>query len=663
MLMKSLRAFVGHSFTIDDEEVVGQFLRYLDAIQDINAEFAWEHAEHPEPSAIDEKVLRLFENKNLFIGICTRKELVLQPTQLNEIWLFASRRSVRTADLVWKTSDWVIQEIGLAFGRGLKVILLLEDGVRLPGGIQGSLEYIPFCRETPEKAFGRLLQMVASLSPTEAVVVEIEPSLTSPPAGPKKSATETDWLTPNHTWRCDNYKHAFMHLSAIGDVAGAADIGDAFLQSSFATSSPEVDSWNAFRGYIRILFGKEGRLEDIKELANNAPPNADVLRYLALSYKTLGEELLAARTFVSAADAETEKTQKIALFGEAVETAIQKYPSLAEQALNKAKEIAIGDPALSSSLLAIESAFSKARGEKGFMFASLERLLEVTPDDHSRRFDLAYAYADAGLDDMALYHYQRVPYGARTDALWNNLGVSYASQKLPIKSVFSYKKARELGSTLAMSNLAHGYMQAGFLDEAREVCEEAARTPDHHKNVDSALTKAKEVLDSEEELEKKLISSAQDFSDFNRKAGAAMIDTVGVEVIGQWLYEGVCLSVTVTKGEFRAQGSGEEKVPVLRRFPGTDETPEPFEIIITGQLRGRAVQGTYEKKRKRSLQALSLLGTDEREDLLLYFSEDGGSIEVLRGRAGEKRKRSVMKRLASSAQRQDDVQRDTLGAA
>ena len=66
---------------------------------------------------------------------------------------------------VWKTSDWIIQEIGLAIGRGCKVILLVESGVRHPGGLQGSLEYIEFDRSAPEKAFKKLLQMISHMVP------------------------------------------------------------------------------------------------------------------------------------------------------------------------------------------------------------------------------------------------------------------------------------------------------------------------------------------------------------------------------------------------------------------------------------------------------------------------------------------------------------------
>src|SRR3546814_4234213 len=53
--MKNIQAFVGHSFTSDDEQVVGKFLKYLDAIKEVSLDFSWEHAEKPEPSGIDDR--------------------------------------------------------------------------------------------------------------------------------------------------------------------------------------------------------------------------------------------------------------------------------------------------------------------------------------------------------------------------------------------------------------------------------------------------------------------------------------------------------------------------------------------------------------------------------------------------------------------------------
>src|SRR3546814_16621871 len=103
----------------------------------------------------------MFEDKNVFIAICTRKELVVDESKIRPGLLRSNIWFANKDDYKWKTSDWIIQEIGLAFGRGLDVILLVEEGVRSPGGLQGALEYISFARSSPELSFGKLLRMVA----------------------------------------------------------------------------------------------------------------------------------------------------------------------------------------------------------------------------------------------------------------------------------------------------------------------------------------------------------------------------------------------------------------------------------------------------------------------------------------------------------------------
>jgi hypothetical protein len=77
-----IRAFVGHSFTDDDEEVVRKFLDYLDHVAKAVPQFSWVHAQWAEPKLLAEKVMSLLSDRNLFIGICTRKECVATPEAL-----------------------------------------------------------------------------------------------------------------------------------------------------------------------------------------------------------------------------------------------------------------------------------------------------------------------------------------------------------------------------------------------------------------------------------------------------------------------------------------------------------------------------------------------------------------------------------------------------
>ena len=113
--MPTIRAFVGHSFRPEDEALVASILKCLDRLTQLRPDFTWDHAREPQATSVDAKVLALFADKNLFIGICTRGERVVANESLSGLahWNYA-----RSEDFRWKVSDWVLQEIGYAMGRG-----------------------------------------------------------------------------------------------------------------------------------------------------------------------------------------------------------------------------------------------------------------------------------------------------------------------------------------------------------------------------------------------------------------------------------------------------------------------------------------------------------------------------------------------------------------
>jgi hypothetical protein len=67
--MKEIKAFVGHSFSEVDAEVVGKFTKYFDSLARSHPQFSWQSAERAEPRILTEKVLRIIADKNTFIGI------------------------------------------------------------------------------------------------------------------------------------------------------------------------------------------------------------------------------------------------------------------------------------------------------------------------------------------------------------------------------------------------------------------------------------------------------------------------------------------------------------------------------------------------------------------------------------------------------------------
>src|SRR3989304_5705009 len=79
--MKSIKAFVAHSFEERDEIVVRAFLDYFDSLKE-TAGLTWDHAERAESQFISQKVKDKMEGKNLFIGIFTAKDYRIEQNKL-----------------------------------------------------------------------------------------------------------------------------------------------------------------------------------------------------------------------------------------------------------------------------------------------------------------------------------------------------------------------------------------------------------------------------------------------------------------------------------------------------------------------------------------------------------------------------------------------------
>ena len=90
-----------------------------------------------EPRPISEKVLsRLNEPISLFVVLFTRSE----------------------------NQDWLQQEIGIAKGRNLPVMVLIEDGVDFKSGILSDNEFFKFPKNTISKSFIAVLQALKYVS-------------------------------------------------------------------------------------------------------------------------------------------------------------------------------------------------------------------------------------------------------------------------------------------------------------------------------------------------------------------------------------------------------------------------------------------------------------------------------------------------------------------
>ena len=336
--MIQLNAFVGHSFAAEDYVIVEAFLKYFTQIKNMDIGFAWETAEGAEPKDLAEKVKRVIADKNLFIGICTKRETAVDVAHLSKWWFRKKILKAPEERFVWKASDWVIQEIGLAIGRDMDLILLVESGLRRPGGLQGDLEYIPFERNAPEKSFGKVLEMIQALRPKAKPlpVAEADARVASEERAVVEDTQNRWWLTPQGDWNMERYESALLRAIVTDNGEGERKIIEAFLASEFGQDSANRVRWEAFREHIKLQWGKGGKLGKLEELATNNPDNSDLQRYLGLGYQEFDEYSKAGQCFLDSANHAENTGKQLARYGDAaIALARAGSPDSANDAISK----------------------------------------------------------------------------------------------------------------------------------------------------------------------------------------------------------------------------------------------------------------------------------------------------------------------------------------
>jgi len=646
--MNPVRAFVGHSFTDDDAEIVGKFLKYFGQLSEVHPKFSWRHAESAEPKILADKVMQLIADKNLFIGICTRKERAVLPSALKKTVMPSGYLKAREEDFSWKTSDWIIQEIGLARGRNLALILLIEEGLRLPGGLQGDIEYISFNRSAPERAYGKILEMITALSPKVAPIVEGEsdPRSSAREAPAQEQATHDDQLTtPQPGWSRRDYEFALMHLFAMDDSAGAKKVSDAYLATEAGSEAALKKSWEAYEEHVRLMFGKGGQLARLRQLSEESPQNSDVLTYLARAYEQYQQDNQAAVVFESAANCIVATSKKLRILRDAA-LAHQRAGNSQNALLvvGKMKALAAKENEGELEVLRVEHKLAEITGEDEVMLGSMERLLEIDPSDNETRFSLAYKYSNLGNEGLALLHYTKISYLDRSSMTWNNLGVAYDQLDLPAKSVESYRKSEDMGETLAMSNLANKFIRAGFVSEAKKICDVALSKEDYHKNIPKSVSRLKDIPDEEEKKKEDLVKKARLVSEFYRDFGRGIVRLASATLASEWRGPDCALTVSFDGVSFKATGSYVRRpLGLIARAilsstsPGTDDAVR-YIIEYRGKARGRVIVATVSRYPDGEPPKAKTLMSEDDPKALMIVSDDGGEIRVLeQAKKGEPR--------------------------
>lgn len=597
--MTHIKAFVGHSFLPEDSELVRKFTDFLDQVKKTVQGFDWVHATEPRPDAVQAKVLDLIQGCNIFIGICSKNERAAKDSAFHP-GAFWQRDAliVNKGGLVWKTSDWIIQEIGLAIGRDMKLILLLETGVRKPGGLFGDLEYISFSRSNPEASFTSILGMISTIAESKnALHIEVgSGSETAPKPVIKSDADDPfDSEEPDGSW--DEEKFEFHHFLAVlrKDADRTSKIYDAFM-NAYKTNPSAIAKWTAATELHRVQYGSEGNVSKIYEIAGQHSKDSQVLLIAARASLHYEDTQKAKHYFTEAAKYETDQVRKINTLGSLAE--------IDENTLNEALMNAIRE--LSDTPDCEKVALQKLRSlnnlpNNGFLkVAMLERELEIDPSDINKRFEAAYLHHDLGNKELAFYHYLKIPHAERTATTWNNLGVSYRDFSIFGKSIEAYKRAADQGESLAMSNLATIFTDVGLHKEANEYLKMAQKLDSPHPNAATALVHLNETIDAEGKKIDSVLSGQQDLSRFYGEAGHGVLTVQPSEIGRFWSGEGFKLMAEVSGDQIKLIGkltvAGSE---IVNALSGNSSPPEPtiYDVDTVATIIGLAAVGKTKRKK------------------------------------------------------------------
>lgn len=559
--MSMLKAFIGHSFTEDDKILNNTFLEYFNVIKEMDIGFTWDHARAAEPKELAEKVMSLIRDKNLFVGICTKKERVIGSDKIKPCWIKRKILKVHESEFNWKTSDWIIQEIGLAVGRKMALILLIEEGLRLPGGLQGNIEHIEFNRQSPERSFIQILEMIRALIPKapNAPMQELG-AASSENVTQEEGKKENDnwWLEPKPEWNNNHFWFALINSIEAGNTKAEKKITAAFLESPDGRSPSGPVSWEAISLYIRLLSGKSESLSKMEQLVNDNPEVGKVQFYLGKAYAHYKEYEKAGQAYKCAGEHATGIEDRLNDLGEAAIAYCRGGIKLkSEEIVAIMKQEVCQSDAGEKNLITTLQEIANIESDMDVYYGLSERLLEIKPSDTNIRFNLAYKYSQGNEEKLSLFHYLRIPEPERSGIAWNNLGVQYNHFQMACSAINSYRKAEKIGETLAMSNIANKFIDVGFLSEAEDICSKAIKIESNHKNINLAMARIQEKPDEEIKNEEGIVKETASYSEFFKIYGRALCKTNPNDYSEIWEGPKCQLCLKIQGNHFVAEGTYE----------------------------------------------------------------------------------------------------------
>lgn len=290
--------------------------------------------------------------------------------------------------------------------------------------------------------------------------------------------------------------------------------------------------WEATVLRYSHALGDTDALHKLEEMEKQNPGVPEVIKELAHRYREMGEFEEAKKRFLLAKeqyDIEDED-QRYSIVDCYVQAGVclasaNKY----DASIDMLKQI-LGKNEFKDQYAKILRAMAYiAKNKKSledFTFYA-EASLSADPLNIELRFDVAYTYSNMGREKLSLLHYKKLADITPQAGTLNNLGICYDHLKLKAKAISSYLKSAEQKETLAMGNLAFAYLNAGFVNAAKEVIDQAnkyyAEDIEVNPRVASALNKLEYLKKEEDQNETKFLKEAEQERKFRLKYSEAKL--------------------------------------------------------------------------------------------------------------------------------------------
>ena len=280
--------------------------------------------------------------------------------------------------------------------------------------------------------------------------------------------------------------------------------------------------------------GDASSLERLRDAVLQNTRDLTPLLQLSLYYSNLNAHEEAARVLIDgavslspilASDAKRTAAEQLVLAGQ-TERARELLFNLTRTNIDEARRFAV----LSLSNLA------KKQSDQYLESTLLEWALKLNPADSDVRFRLAYLYSEMDRPRLSVFHY-RICLVREDRTAQNNLGVAFGALQLAGKKI-EMLNAASSEFALAKANLAHVYINGGFLDRGETLAREAVEESQGGDDVSirgravEALKRVKDQRVNERAAEERIISDGEKETNFRARYGEASCERLEGRLTG-----------------------------------------------------------------------------------------------------------------------------------